>query len=102
MVGGSVLTLRLPDAARIGEAAEAIAGLAVGEQPHINAAEREIRITVNDPGASAEAIRRLDARRLVLTSVELEQPSLDDVFLTLTGRPAEQPTDNPYAEEVAA
>ncbi len=102
MVGGSVLTLRLPDAARIGEAAQAIAGLAVGEQPHVNAAEREIRIAVNDPGASSEAIRRLDARRLVLTSVELQQPSLDDVFLTLTGRPAEQPTENPYAEEVAA
>ncbi len=102
MVGGSVLTLRLPDAARIGEAAEALAGLAVGEEPHVNAAEREIRLTVNDPGVSSEAIRRLDARRLVLTSVELQQPSLDDVFLTLTGRPAEQPTDNPYAEEVAA
>ena len=102
MVGGSVLTLRLPDAARIGEAAEAIAGLAVGEPPHVNAAEREIRITVTDPGASSEAIRRLDARRLLLTSVELQQPSLDDVFLTLTGRPAEQPTENAYAEEVAA
>ena len=102
MVGGSVLTLRLPDAARIGEAAEAIAGLAVGEPPHVNAAEREIRITVTDPGASSEAIRRLDARRLLLTSVELQQPSLDDVFLTLTGRPAEQSTENAYAEEVAA
>ena len=102
MVGGSVLTLRLPDAARIGEAAEAIAGLAVGEPPHVNAAEREIRITVTDPGASSEAIRRLDARRLLLSSVELQQPSLDDVFLTLTGRPAEQPTENAYAEEVAA
>jgi hypothetical protein len=57
---------------------------------------------VTDPGASSEAIRRLDARRLLLTSVELQQPSLDDVFLTLTGRPAEQPTENAYAEEVAA
>ena len=45
-----------------------------------------------DPGASSEAIRRLDARHLALVSVELQQPSLDDVFLTLTGRPAEEPT----------
>ncbi len=102
MVGGSVLTLRLPDAARIGEAAEAVAGLAVGEPPLINAAEREIRLTVTDPGASSDAIRRLDARGLVLVSVELQQPSLDDVFLTLTGRPAEPPADNEYAQEVAA
>jgi ABC-2 type transport system ATP-binding protein len=89
MVGGSVLTLRLQDPARMAEAVEAVAGLALGEEPHIDPAEREIRLTVNDPSASSEAIRRFDARRLALASIELEQPSLDDVFLTLTGRPAE-------------
>jgi ABC-2 type transport system ATP-binding protein len=102
MVAGSVLTLRLADAARIDEAAGAVASLAVGEPPQVNRAEREIRLTVTDADASPEAIRRLDARGLALVSVELQQPSLDDVFLTLTGHPAEQATDNSHAEEIAA
>ncbi len=102
MVGGSVLTLRVEDADRIAEAAEAVAGLAVGEEPYVHPGEREIRLTVSDPAASSEAIRRLDARRLALVSVELQQPSLDDVFLTLTGHPAEEPADTFKAEEAAA
>ncbi|HEX3690200.1 MAG TPA: ATP-binding cassette domain-containing protein [Solirubrobacteraceae bacterium] len=99
MVGGSVLTVRLADPDRIAEAAEAVAGLSVGEEPHVVAGEREIRLTVSDPSASSEAIRRLDARHLALVSVELQQPSLDDVFLTLTGHPAEESTHTADAEE---
>ena len=99
MVGGSVLTLRLEDPDRIAEADEIVAGLAVGEDPHVDPGEREIRLTISDPAASSEAIRRCDARHLALVSVELQQPSLDDVFLTLTGHPAEESTDTPDAEE---
>ena len=102
MVGGSVLTLRVEDRHRIAEAVEAVAALAVGEDPHVDPGEREIRLTVNDPGASSEAIRRLDERALRLVSVELQQPSLDDVFLTLTGHPAEEPAASHEAEEAAA
>ena len=102
MVGGSVLTLRVHDTDRLGEAAEAVAGLAVGEEPRINAGEGEIRLTVNDPQASSEAIRRFDERRLTLVSVELQQPSLDDVFLTLTGHSAERTPDHAGSPEEAA
>jgi daunorubicin resistance ABC transporter ATP-binding subunit len=102
MVGGSVLRLRIEDSERIAEAAEAVTGLAVGEELHVDPAEREIRLTVGAPGVSSEAIRRLDERRLGLVSVELQQPSLDDVFLTLTGHPADEPADTYEAEEAAA
>jgi ABC-2 type transport system ATP-binding protein len=102
MIGGSVLMLRVADPDRLGEAADAVAGLAAGEEPHVNHAEREIRLTVSDPGASSEAIRRLDARRLTVAAVELQEPSLDDVFLSLTGHRAEEPADNRQAEEAAA
>jgi hypothetical protein len=81
---------------------EAVAGLAMGEQPQVNHAEREIRLTISDPGASSEAIRRLDARRLALVSVELEQPSLDDVFLSLTGHRVEEPAGYRQTQEAAA
>ena len=95
MVGGSVLTVRVQDTDRIAEAAEAVAGLSVGEEPHVDPAQGEIRLTVSDPSASSQALRRLDARWLEVVSVELQQPSLDDVFLTLTGHPAEEPAQTP-------
>jgi ABC-type multidrug transport system ATPase subunit len=86
-VGGSVLSVRLADATRVADAAEALASLA-GEPPRADPAAGEVSLAVTDPAASAEAIRRLDARALTAASVELRQPSLDDVFLTLTCRPA--------------
>ena len=62
----------------------------------------EIRLAVADPAASVEAIRRLDAQQLKLAAVELEQPSLDDVFLILTGRPPEsESTERPGAQVAA-
>ena len=76
--------------------------LGAAEQPHVDAADGEIRLAVEDPGASTEAVRRLDARQLEIASVELHQPTLDDVFLTLTGHPAEEgPTEQRLEKEAA-
>jgi oleandomycin transport system ATP-binding protein len=44
---------------------------------------------VTDPGALAHLIRRLDDTGLAVAELALRSPSLDEVFLTLTGRPAE-------------
>ncbi len=41
----------------------------------------------------AEAVRQLDGAGLELTDLSLRRPTLDDVFLTLTGRVAEQDAD---------
>jgi oleandomycin transport system ATP-binding protein len=66
------------------------------------ATDGEIRLTVADPAASVEALRRLDARGLPVIAIELQQPSLDDVFLALTGRPAnDDPTHQRLAEDAA-
>ncbi len=54
-------------------------------------------------GALAEAVRRLDAVGVPIADVTLRRPTLDDVFLTLTGRAAEQePPEAERPEEVAA
>jgi ABC-2 type transport system ATP-binding protein len=37
-------------------------------------------------GATAEVVRALDLAGVVATSLELNQPSLDDVFMAKTGR----------------
>jgi daunorubicin resistance ABC transporter ATP-binding subunit len=97
--GTEMLVVRLADRSRAGEAASALRDLASGDEPLIDAAAGEIRLAIADPSASAQAVRRLDARALPVTAVELHQPSLDDVFLTLTGRSVETaPADESQKE----
>ncbi|MBB4660693.1 ATP-binding cassette domain-containing protein [Conexibacter arvalis] len=98
-VGTEMLSVRVADTARTAEAAAELASLAAGEEPIADAAAGEVRLAVADSSASAEAVRRLDARGLAIAAVELQQPSLDDVFLTLTGRRAE--ADEETAAEAA-
>jgi daunorubicin resistance ABC transporter ATP-binding subunit len=94
-VGNEVLALRVADTASVHDAAAALADLSSVDEPLVDPASGEIRLAVADPSASAEAVRRLDSRNLPVAAVELQQPSLDDVFLTLTGRRAE---DEPAME----
>jgi daunorubicin resistance ABC transporter ATP-binding subunit len=104
-VGATILSVRLADPSVAHEASAALSGLGAVEQAHVDAADGEIRLAVDDPGASAEAVRRLDARQVKVASVELHQPTLDDVFLTLTGHPAEPappaPTEPTLEQEAA-
>jgi ABC-2 type transport system ATP-binding protein len=55
-------------------------------------------------GLIAEAVRRLDAADVVIDDIALRRPTLDDVFITLTGRSAEEepPTEIPEPVEEAA
>jgi ABC-2 type transport system ATP-binding protein len=88
-VGTEVLVLRVADPAHAEDAAAVLADLSTGDEPLVDGPGGEIRLAVAHPSASAEAVRRLDARDIPIAAVELQQPSLDDVFLTLTGRRAE-------------
>ncbi len=105
-IGGNVLSVRVADPSTLRDASAALADLGAA-QPSGTDSERErandeIRLVVADPAASAEALRRLDARQLAVAAIELHQPSLDDVFLTLTGHPAEtQTTEQASAQEAA-
>ena len=101
-VGATILSVRLADPAAARDASAALAGLGAAEQPHVDAADGEIRLAVEDPRASADAVRRLDALRFGIAAIELVQPTLDDVFLSLTGHPAEErPTDQTLTPEAA-
>ena len=51
------------------------------------------------PGAIAEAVRRLDAAGVGIDDIALRRPTLDDVFISLTGHAAEEAVED---EEVAA
>ena len=84
-IGAEVLSVRV-DPAHAPDAAETLADLT--DEPIVDAAAGEIRLAVTDPSASAEAVRRLDSKGVPIAAIELQQPSLDDVFLTLTGKKA--------------
>ncbi|HEX7940086.1 MAG TPA: ATP-binding cassette domain-containing protein [Gemmatimonadaceae bacterium] len=77
-VGGDVVTIVTGDNAA---AAPKIAALA-GREPHVDAAE--IRVEVENGAAFVPRLVRESS--VEVTSVSYRRPSLDDVFLKLTGR----------------
>jgi ABC-2 type transport system ATP-binding protein len=85
-MGSDVLELHLADAATLEQTAAALRGIGSGE-PSIDVSERRITLPVHQ-GASdlMSAVRRLDELGIVPSDLSLRQPSLDDVFLALTGR----------------
>jgi ABC-2 type transport system ATP-binding protein len=101
-IGGSLLSLRIADATHLADAVAAVSDLSSGDPPRADSASGEIRLAVADSSASAEAVRRLDARQLPIAAIQLQQPSLDDVFLALTGRPTEEATRQPEPDQEAA
>jgi ABC-2 type transport system ATP-binding protein len=94
-VGGDLLALRVADRARTAEAAGAIADLGSGA-PQVVPEAGEVSLPVAK-GASllAEVVRRLDAAGLEISDLALRRPTLDDVFLALTGHVAEADQDGP-------
>ncbi len=92
-VGGERLEITVRDAARLDEAARLLAPLGVGE-PSLDEHRRAVVVpTAGGSGVLADALRRLDAASVEIDDVGLRRPTLDDVFLTLTGRPAEEAPD---------
>jgi ABC-2 type transport system ATP-binding protein len=88
-VGGDLLAVTVADRARTAAAAEAVAGLGSGA-PQVVAESGEVSLPVSQ-GASvlAEVVRRLDAAGVEISDLALRRPTLDDVFLALTGHLAE-------------
>ena len=60
-----------------------------GIQPQWNATSGLITVPVTDPALLPEAVRRLDDAGITITDLALRRPSLDEVFLALTGRRGE-------------
>ncbi len=93
-VGGDRLDVRLEDPSRGVAAVAVLAAIADGtpalEDDHVRVPLRTRRGTI------AEAVRRLDEAGVGIDDIAVLSPTLDDVFLRLTGRAAE-----PEREEAA-
>lgn len=95
-VGSAALTVRTAphDAHKV---AAVLAGLATTDAPTVNQITGEVRLTVVDKSLCATVVRRLDEHRLAILSLQIIEPSLDDVFLALT-----TPTSPPGRASTAA
>jgi len=82
-VGGERIEVRLEQP---GQAEAAIAALAELAADSPWADDGTVRVPVREhSGAIAAAVRRLDAKRIAIDDIAVRRPTLDDVFLTLTG-----------------
>ena len=97
-LGGQVLDVRPADAARLATVA-AIVGDLVGTTPEVHAGSQMVTVSISDSTLLGEVIRRLDRAGVVLTDLALRRPSLDEVFLSLTGR--RTGAEAPAKEEIA-
>jgi len=90
-VGGDVLEFTVPDRARCSDAVTAISKIGQSE-PHVDGETGVISIGVGSRGSDAliEAVRTLDNAAVETRGLALRRPSLDDVFLALTGHATEE------------
>jgi ABC-2 type transport system ATP-binding protein len=93
-VGGERIEVTVTELTQVTTAQEILARFAVGEI-HIDHRSRGLTAPITGGAAVlTQALRDLDARGVVVQDVGLRRPTLDDVFLTLTGHVAEMPESN--------
>ncbi len=94
-VGGERIELVVEDSSRVDDARQVLAAVAVGDVSY-DVQTRRLTASVQGGGAALQqALRGLDEAGVVALDVGLRRPTLDDVFLTLTGHGAENDeTDN--------
>jgi ABC-2 type transport system ATP-binding protein len=94
-VGGERLEIKLSDGAHASDVGDALASMAA-EAPFTE--DGVVKLAVRQrAGAIVEAVRRLDEAGVGVDDIGLKRPTLDDVFLTLTGHAAEQAEDDDEA-----
>ena len=101
-VGGDVLTVTVAEQAQVAEVARLVEQLPGAEAPQV-VDDRVVGRMRHGGTALVELVRGLDHAGIAVSGIESRRPSLDDVFLGLTGRSlrdAEARPAAPAAEEV--
>jgi len=89
-LGRQALDVRVTDAGRLEEARARIAAI-VRSQPSVDAPTSRLSAAVPDGRAMPAVVRSLDEAGIDVSELSLRLPSLDDVFLSLTGHRATEP-----------
>jgi ABC-2 type transport system ATP-binding protein len=96
-VGGERLEVRLTDAAAAATAAKILASMS-DEPPAVDGPVVKVAVRRRS-GAIVEAVRRLDDAGVGVDDLGMRRPTLDDVFLALTGHVAESTSDDDDEEQ---
>lgn len=91
-VGSGAVTVRLRDPERRPEA-ERVLSRVLGVPAHLESDPAALSARSGDPGAVTAALSELQRSDIVVADFAYGQPSLDEVFLALTGHPTEDATD---------
>jgi ABC-2 type transport system ATP-binding protein len=89
-IGGDRVEVVVVDPTAVGRAVDALRSVSSGEP-----VAEELRVSAPVSGGSTvlvDAIRALDAQGVEVSDLVLRRPTLDDVFLSLTGHAAEEET----------
>ena len=89
-VGGDRLEVVVENPAQVDEAAQALRSVATGEVTVNREDHRVVAPVVGGSLTLVDAVRSLDAAHVAIADVALRRPTLDDVFLSLTGHSAEE------------
>ncbi|MCL5047688.1 MAG: ATP-binding cassette domain-containing protein [Firmicutes bacterium] len=90
-VGGDVVEFEVVDKSRLVDAVAAVRSISETE-PQIDEETSKVSLRVGENGSAAlvETVRSLDAIGVHTENLGLRRPSLDDVFLSLTGHGTEE------------
>ena len=93
--GGERLEILVTNPDQVGAAATALAALS-GEKPFVDEAARHVSVPVSSHGGMlTRAVRELDAAGVEVDDIGFRRPTLDEVFLALTGKPTGDETSAP-------
>ena len=98
-VGSSTLQLRLLDPAQTGQAVDVVRRI-VGDEPVLTPEAGGINVPLPDANRAADVLIGLREQELLITSATVQKPTLDEVFMALTGHAAEESTHDNEMEAV--
>jgi oleandomycin transport system ATP-binding protein len=91
-IGGQVLQARPADPVDVPATEKILAGLAQdGDEPYTDG--QLVTVRIHDRSALGRAVRLLDEAGIAIDDLSLRRPSLDEVFLAITGHLAEEDRD---------
>jgi ABC-2 type transport system ATP-binding protein len=92
-IGGEQLTVVVAHRDQIEPALTILRAVGKGE-PNVDVDSRRLTVAADGVATLTDAVRRFDGSEVKITDIALNRPSLDDVFLSLTGHAADADDDS--------
>ena len=96
-VGSSTLQLRMADSANTAGAADVVRRV-LGEEPVLTPESGGLNAALTDANQAADVLIALRQSGLSIASATVQKPTLDEVFMAITGHAAEDETHEPQME----